>query len=274
MDDINKLAGEILLLRQSASDNKLGTEAISMSKLRTHFDTVNSKAKEILKSFAIKDDFKVIKLNKRELRLSRDVIETGYIALRDVDVFKPSAFSGSIPEFVELLEDVVPNIHGVRQALSQFEATLSSLVLTPEDLTKPFPGIRKVELEDGEEVLGKFRDFFLGKGGIDVAPLKVLYPNINSITKTSERLAELTDKFKGADVRDIRDIGDTLYTTLQYLEEELEDKSLTMSNTWRKAIGEELYRIVEWLGIYALFTTKLVSVSVSHRDSIVKLNTL
>ncbi len=274
MNELNTLHQDILDLEPELHTAivNLGTEAISFDTLRDHFSKVNKQALGILGWFKKEEEFRIVSISLRDITLSKDVQEAGYMALRDVKVYKPSSFVGDVYKFVRMLDSVSGDVILLESALADFEHTLANLVHTPEDLTKLCTGIKSVKLLKGKSLLNDFGDYFMGKGGIDTAPMKNLYPNLRTIKETGSLLLELTEKFNGNDVAMVKTRGDSLYKTLEYLEEELASKGLEMTTKWRRAIGKELYTLTEWLGIYSLFITKLVSVSVAHRDTIIKLN--
>lgn len=264
----------ISALSPSSEHSSLSTEAMSFGTMENYFSKVSSATKSILSTLKNESDFKVVSLSLGEVTLNKDVTEAGYLAIRGVEVYKPSAFTGDVLKFVRMLEKQSSNVLLLNKCLEDFELTLSRMVHNPEDLTKPCTGLTPIKLPKGNLIIDDFSDFFMGRSGMDVTKLSNIYPSLTSINKVSHTLLDLTQKFNGNDVKDIRTRGDALYRTLGYLEEQLEEDGLQMTSKWRKVIGEQLLVITEWLGIYSLFVTKLVSVSVSHRDTISKLNTL
>lgn len=275
MKDINRLPTEILELRDLLMlDHEVGAEALSFAAMRTHFSKLNVYSKNILGFIDPKNDFAVVSLSSRELTLKRKVIDTGYVAIRPVKVFKPSGFVGSVHTFVTLLEKLAPEIIALDKSILAFETALAKIVNENDLVTKPLVGLPKSSLKDGTDTLKEFGDFFQGKSGIDTAEVGKLYGNMRSLIDTSDLLINLTEQFNGSDVKSLVTRANSLYTTLEYLEEGLEQDGLVMTDKWRHAIGQELYRITEWLGIYSLFITKLVAISVSHKDTVTKLNNL
>lgn len=276
MINLNTLPASILSLNatDTAQPNDLGNEAISFTTLRDHFSKVNKQALGILGYFTNTDEFKIVSLRARDLNINAHVRSAGYMALRGVEVYKPSAFVGNIDKFIMLLDSVAPDIQTLNSAITDFESTLARMVHEPDLLTKPNTGIKGIKLPSGSKTLEKFGDFFMGKSGIDVTKLDKIYPNLSSMDHISDVLLRLTETFNGNDVATVRTCGDSLYKTLEYLEDELLEQGLEMTPKWRKSIGEELYRLTEWLGIYSLFITKLVAVSISHRDTVTKLNNM
>ena len=276
MNNLNTLPNDILALSlESLLDQTgVGVESISYATLRSHFTKVNAQALKILNYYKEPDIFKITSLKVKDVTLKDNVREAGYMSIRDVEVYRPSGFVGNVLDFARMLDRVSPSVLLLNDSLVQMEQVIGSLIVNPEDTTKPQVTLKKVKLDDGKELLEEFRDFFLGQAGMDEVKLGKIYPNLTSISDASELLLELTERFNGSDVRQIKDRGDVLYKTLTYLEEELSHRNLEMTAKWRRAIGKELYTITVWLGIYSLFITKLIAASVAHRDTITKLNNL
>lgn len=253
-------------------ETQVGTEMISFQALRTHFEKANNIALKVLGYFANPEDYRIVSLSLRDITLNKNLVNDGYIALKDIEVFKASGFIGNVRPFVGLLEKNTEQVKSINPGLVLFEKTLGEFVMNPETLSKTFTGLHGSKLPSGTKFLDELRDYFVGKSGIDTAPLKALYRNLGEVIDSGKILLELTQKFNSENVRDIKDRGDNLYRTLDYMEDALADKNLEMSDDWRKAIGKELYTITEWLAIYSLYLTKLIAVSVAHRDSVLKLN--
>lgn len=276
MDTVNKLIGELIESGDISGlgDTNVGTEAISFAVLRTHFDKVNDVARKLLGNIKVEEDNRIVSLSLKEITLKREILDAGYITLAPVEVYKPGAFTGNVHDFVQMMDKLHPSILTLTETLTQFEATLAKFIHEPELLTKPCTGLKRVKLDNGRKTLDSFSDFFMGRSGIDKTAMGNLYGNMRQVVDTGTDLLKLTEKFNGTDIKDVRTRGDALYTTLSYVEDELSHRGLEMTDKWRKAIGNELYRVTEWLGIYSLFISKLIAVSVSHRDTVTKLNNI
>lgn len=266
-------ARELLAIAKSSSlADSVGNEAISYASIANQYIKVKAIAKRITDGLAIKDDYKVVSISMRDVTLSSNVTEAGYAAIRNIDVFKAVSFSGGTLAFLTMLDKLIPSIQNVDAMLIDLEANLGRFINSPEDLTKPCTKLKALKLPNADKVLDEFSDYFLGKGGVDYTKVSKIYPNLKSISESSSLCISLTEEFNGNAVQTVLDRADTLSKTIQYLEDAMDDANLEMTKDWRKEIGNKLYMATTWMAIYSLYLTKLIAVTVAHRDTVQKLN--
>lgn len=276
MKELELILQEITSIGSDSGFNgtTVGTEAISHQMLNRHFDRLNVVSKKVINYIGNNSNAKVVNISLRDVTLNKNLNDVPYTTVRGVEVYKASAFIGQVTPFLTLLKKHVVDMKLVDTSLVSLEATISRFIMDPEDLTKVFTGLKPVKLKSGSKVVEDIGDYFIGREGIDTTQLGKVYGSMKHLHTAGTLSIALSEEFNGDDVQTLADRGDTLYKTLEYVEEALADKQLKMTDDWRHAIGEQLFIVTEWLAIYSLYLAKLVAVTHAHCDTVTKLNNM
>lgn len=241
-----------------------GLQSISPSLFLDTLSGLVAKTQGILDYLLNNNPTEVVTTNIKDYVDPKAVAGVKWSRMDEVVGFKPGGLSSRIDQFVEFLTGNSDDMAGCQTALRAANKTFSGYISDPASLNK-FDGIGVPTITSLDELVKSFGNYFTDRQGIDRNAMSSLYPNLNEYHQASQRLAILTKTFGSVTTADIKKDMDRLNETLGYLREAI--KSNPISKNVALDIGNIVYTLADWVALFSIFVTRLVSTNKAHLDN-------
>lgn len=272
-EELAELRLEQQLLNSFCLQTEVGIEAIDPKSFLKQLKRMTEKSSYLVKKILGTADVQIEAVPKRDFALTSNVLKKPFTIVGDNVVYIPVGFVGQLSEFIKFLFENKDNMKRTNTVLNDANGIFSLYLSKPNELmnvdAKSIPNMVGVD-----KLPNEFREFFLGQEGNDRAPMHEVYKSYSDYNVVSEYLEKLTRFFSKVSLDEVNQSVDDFFETLNMLTTYIDEGTAEVSKQTAKAIGDLIYRLADWVAIYSLYLTKLISVTNAHRDTAEKLNDL
>lgn len=270
---LKELQLEKAILDSNCIQTSAGLEAIDPKAFLKHLLKLTEKSGALVKFILNNKDVTIDYININDFKLDPKVLATPYTRSSNNIVFIPPGLVKLQSEFCEFLIANKKAMLETDSVLLDANTIFSEYTSKPEDLMKI--DIKRIpQLENIGELPKEFGKFFSGSSDSDRMIMSSVYRSYTDYNLVSEQLSNLTKEFSNISLKDIKVRVDDVFSTLDYISDQIESKNIDVAKPTAKALGGLIYNLADWVATYSLYLTKLSSASIAHQDTTKKLNGL
>ncbi|AFI55347.1 hypothetical protein TSMG0064 [Halocynthia phage JM-2012] len=270
---LHELKHEQEILNSFCYQGEVGIEAINPKSFLRQLKRMSDKSSALVDKLLSRSEVAIEYTGKSVYALDSKVLKSPFTTTSSNIIYVPVGFTGKMNDFVEFLFAHQDDMFRTGSVLNTANGIFSQYASKPDDLMK-VDAKSIPELQTLKEIPSQFHDFFVGQEGNDRAVMLDVYRSYGDFNNVTEYLEKLTKKFSNIKLSEIRKSVNDFYETLDYITTQIDDGNVEVSKQTAKKIGSLIYNLADWVAVYSLYLTKLLSVVNAHKDSAEKLNDL